>query len=60
MATINLTNFSNDDLAALLIKVMQEQENRARLLSIPDEVQQLRDQYVALGGNIADLDSLPS
>lgn len=56
MATIDIKGFSDEDLVLLNNQILQEQENRARLARIPRQIQEMRTQYVELGGKVEDLD----
>jgi len=58
MATSALPDFSkydDDKLDAARIAILTEQERRARLASIPTQLQQLAAAYVAGGGDLRDL-----
>ena len=48
---MDLKALSDDDLDALRIQVLNEQERRQRLSAIPTQVTQLAGQFVADGGD---------
>ena len=48
---MDLKALSDDDLDALRIQVLNEQERRQRLSTIPTQVTQLAGQFVADGGD---------
>lgn len=52
---MNLHDLSDEELASHLNAVLAEQERRARLARAPEQVAQMTAQYVADGGNRADL-----
>ena len=51
MTDTELKTLSDDDLDALRIQVLNEQERRQRLSAIPTQVAQLAGQFVADGGD---------
>lgn len=51
MTDTELKALSDDDLDALRIQVLNEQERRQRLSAIPTQVTQLAGQFVADGGD---------
>ena len=51
MTDSELKTLSDDDLDALRIQVLNEQERRQRLSAIPTQVTQLAGQFVADGGD---------
>ena len=51
MTDTELKTLSDDDLDALRIQVLNEQERRQRLSAIPTQVTQLAGQFVADGGD---------
>ena len=52
---MDLTNLSDDGLDQLRRDVLTEQERRANLAQIPDQIAELREKYVAGGGDPGDL-----
>lgn len=48
--------WSDEDLASHAAAISAEQELRATLAGIPDQIMALREMYVAGGGDPADLD----
>lgn len=52
---MDLSTLTDDALAAHLNSVLSEQERRANLQRIPEEITRLRDKYTQCGGNAADL-----
>ena len=52
---MDLTDLTPEALDQLRIDVLNEQERRANLGSIPTQVATLAEQYVTAGGNQADL-----
>lgn len=52
---MDLTTLTDDDLDALRVDVLNEQERRARLASIPVQISDLAARYIADGGDPADL-----
>ena len=51
----NLTAYTDDNLDALRLLVLNEQERRAKLAQIPATVGQLAEQYVSAGGDASAL-----
>lgn len=51
----DFTNYSDEKLDAARVAVLTEQERRARIATIPGQLQQLAQQYVDGGGDLADL-----
>lgn len=51
----DLRNMSDDELDQHRRDVLKEIERRQKLEAIPAEIDALRDQYTAAGGNLADL-----
>lgn len=51
----DLSDMSDDELDQHRRDVLKEIERRDRLEAIPAEIDALRDQYTAAGGNVADL-----
>jgi len=54
---MDLTTFTPEDLDALRIAVLTEQERRANLAAIPAQVAQLSAQFISAGGDQAALDA---
>ena len=54
---MDLTTLTDDDLDALRIDVLNEQERRARLALIPAQIAELTARYIEDGGDPADLQS---
>lgn len=52
---LDLTTYSDTELAALRSEVNAETVRRARLLDLPEQARQNAVDYMALGGNPADL-----
>lgn len=52
---MDLTTLTDDALTEHLNAVLAEQERRANLERIPEEITRLRDTYTQCGGNAADL-----
>lgn len=52
---MNLTELTDEELAAHRLDVLGEQERRANLAAIPAQVTQLAQTYTAAGGDPADL-----
>lgn len=52
---MDLTQLSEEELDLLRRDVLIEQERRANLANLPEQVRALADQYEACGGNRADL-----
>ncbi|MDF1705075.1 MAG: hypothetical protein P1U38_09900 [Aeromicrobium sp.] len=52
---MDLTTLTDDELATHLNDVLNEQERRANLARIPQQIADLRERYVADGGDPADL-----
>lgn len=50
---MDLHSLSDEELAAHLNAVLNEQERRARLARVPEQVAQMTAQYVADGGDKA-------
>jgi len=50
---VDLHSLSDEELAAHLNAVLNEQERRARLARVPEQVAQMTAQYVADGGDKA-------
>jgi len=50
---MDLRTMTDDELAAHLNEVLNEQERRARLARVPEQVAQMTAQYVADGGDKA-------
>ncbi|HET7303987.1 MAG TPA: hypothetical protein VFJ12_05480 [Segeticoccus sp.] len=48
---IDLSGYTDDDLDALRVQVLTEQERRTRLTQIPATVTGLTETYVACGGD---------
>lgn len=57
---MDLRTLTDDELAEHLNAVMAEQERRAALERIPDQIVTLRQQYADGGGDLADLDAIPA
>lgn len=57
---MDLRTLTDDELAEHFTAVVTEQERRANLERIPGQIATLRQQYVDGGGDIADLDTIPS
>lgn len=51
----DLRDMSDDELDQHRRDVLKEIERRDRLEAIPAEIDALKDQYTAAGGNVADL-----
>lgn len=51
----DLRDMTDDDLDDHRRDVLKEIERRKRLTEIPAEIDALKDQYTAAGGNVADL-----
>ena len=52
---MNLKDLSDNDLDALRVDVLVEQERRDDLAQIPDQIAELREKYVSGGGDPDDL-----
>ena len=52
---MDLVNLTNEDLDALRVSVINEIERRQRLATIPTTIAQLAAQFVAGGGNLAEI-----
>lgn len=52
---MDLTTYTNAELDQLRLDVLNEQERRKRLVTIPATITTLADQYVVSGGDRADL-----
>ena len=52
---MDLTAYTDEDLDALRLAVLVEQERRTKIAGIPDQITALRDEYLAAGGDPADL-----
>lgn len=52
---MDLTTLNDEDLNTLRINVLNEQERRADLASIPQTITDLAAKYVAGGGSLGDL-----
>jgi hypothetical protein len=52
---VDLTTYSDDDLAALRTEVNNETVRRAQLRAMPDQIRQNATDYKAMGGDPADL-----
>ena len=52
---IDLTTLTDDDLDALRVRVLTEQERRANLAQIPATIQELAAKYTEDGGNREEL-----
>lgn len=52
---IELSDMTDDDLDNHRRAVLKEIERRQKLETIPTEIDALRDQYTAAGGNLVDL-----
>lgn len=50
MTLPDLTTYSDDDLEALRVAVLTEQDRRTKLAQIPQMVTQLTGQFMAAGG----------
>jgi hypothetical protein len=59
MPDVDLTTLSDDDLDALRVAVLTEQERRARVESLPGTIANLRREYLAAGGDPAALTDPP-
>lgn len=53
----DLRDMSDDELDQHRRDVLKEIERRDRLEAIPAEIDALKDQYTAAGGNVADLNT---
>ncbi|MDN5585941.1 MAG: hypothetical protein L0G69_05180 [Brevibacterium sp.] len=53
---MNLTDLTDEDLESHRIGVLTEQERRAKINAIPEQITSLRDQYLAAGGDQAALE----
>lgn len=51
----DFTNYTDEKLDAARVAILTEQERRANLAAIPGQMQQLAQQYVDGGGDLADL-----
>jgi hypothetical protein len=52
---VDLTTYSDDDLAALRTEVNNETVRRAQLRAMPEQIRQNATDYKAMGGDPADL-----
>lgn len=52
---MNLKDLSDNDLDALRVDVLVEQERRENLAQIPSQIVELREKYVSGGGDPDDL-----
>ena len=57
---MDLATLTDEELAEHRIAVLNEQERRSNLAAIPAQVASLAAQYVAAGGDRADLDTAVS
>ena len=53
---MDLTKLTDEDLDALRVAVLTEQERRARIASLPATIAGLRQEYLDAGGDPATLD----
>ena len=56
MTPTDLSDLPDDDLEALRSTVIAEQERRQKLVSIPAAITSLTEEFVSLGGDLADLE----
>lgn len=52
---VDLTTYTDDDLAALRTQVNAETVRRAQLRAMPEQIRQNATDYMAMGGDSADL-----
>lgn len=57
MATTGLTTLTDEQLAEQLNAILNEQERRQRLATIPATIATLREQYLEGGGDPSQLDA---
>lgn len=53
---MDLTTYDDEELDQLRRDVLAERERRNKVAAIPDQIASLRDEYLAAGGDPADLD----
>lgn len=53
---MDLTTYDDEELDQLRRDVLAERERRNKVAAIPDQIAALRDEYLAAGGDPADLD----
>ena len=53
----NLKSLTDDELDSRRLDVLKEIERRQKLEAIPTEIDALRHQYTAAGGNLTDLNT---
>lgn len=53
---MDLTTYADEELDSLRLAVLTERERRTKIAGIPDQIASLRDEYLAAGGDPADLD----
>lgn len=53
---MNLMDLTTEELETHRIDVLTEQERRAKINAIPEQITALRDQYLAAGGDPAALE----
>ena len=54
---MDLTKLTDEDLDALRVAVLTEQERRARIASLPEQIAAMRADYLDAGGDPSALDT---